>query len=300
MTRATAAFLVGAALAGGNPIAIRYSNRELQPLWGAALRFMLAALLLFAVAAVLRLRLPRGRALAGAVLYGVLCFGTAFSLGYYALDHVHAGLAQTILAIVPLTTLLLAVVQREEAFRSEAVIGAALAIIGIGVLVHAPLAGALPAVAFAALIGNALCVGQATVMVRRFPRVHPVTMNAIGMAVGAAMQIVAAVALGETIALPRREVTLLALVYMIVLGSVVVYILYIVVLSTWSASRAAYSFVVIPLVTVLLSVWLDSEPLTLAATFGGCLIIAGVYVGALHHDRPRRGGDMKETGSRLA
>jgi hypothetical protein len=63
------ALLTAAALGGGNLVGV---NRELDPLWGAGLRFALAAALLGAVMVGLRLSLPRGRALAGAVPYGVL------------------------------------------------------------------------------------------------------------------------------------------------------------------------------------------------------------------------------------
>ena len=65
------AFAANAILAGGNSVAIRFSNRELAPLWGATLRFALAAALLLAVTAALRLTMPRGKALQGALLYGV-------------------------------------------------------------------------------------------------------------------------------------------------------------------------------------------------------------------------------------
>jgi drug/metabolite transporter (DMT)-like permease len=53
------------------------------------------------------------------------------------------------------------------------------------------------------------------------------------------------------------------------------------VLRHWPASRAAYTFVLIPFVTVVLSAWLLDEPVGLALLFGGLLILAGVYVGAL-------------------
>ncbi len=36
-----------------------------------------------------------------------------------------------------------------------------------------------------ALLGGVLCFAEAAVIVRWFPRVHPVTMNAVGMAAGA-------------------------------------------------------------------------------------------------------------------
>ena len=108
MTRATgddrlvtAAFVTGSLLAGGNAVAVRFSNRELDPMWGAGLRFSLAAILLFALMAMLRLGMPRGRALIGALLYGVFNFAAAFGLAYYGLVRVHAGLGQTVLALVP-------------------------------------------------------------------------------------------------------------------------------------------------------------------------------------------------------
>jgi len=62
-------------------------------------------------------------------------------------------------------------------------------------------------------------------------------------------------------------------------------VLYVVVLRHWSASRAAYTFVVVPVVTVALSAWLDDEPVRLALVAGGCLVVLGVYVGALRPER---------------
>jgi drug/metabolite transporter (DMT)-like permease len=278
---AATCFFAGALLAGVNPVAIRFSNRELDPLWGASLRFGIAGAILIALMLAMRLRPPRGRALVGTLLYGTLTFGIAFSLGYYAFVRVHAGLAQTILAIVPLATLLLAVLQRQERLRIAAVVGAVLALTGIALMARTPLREGLPALSLVALLANAFLVAEATVLVRRFPPVHPVTMNAIGMTVGALIQLVAATLVGERIVLPKQPSTWLALAYMVVLGSVLVYILYIVVLEHWSASRAAYSFVLMPVVAIALSVWLDGEPLRLTLVGGGLLILAGIYIGAL-------------------
>ena len=53
------------------------------------------------------------------------------------------------------------------------------------------------------------------------------------------------------------------------------------VLRYWAASRAAYGFVLIPFVTVVLSAWLDDERITASLAIGGLLVLAGVYVGAL-------------------
>ena len=131
---ALVSFVATSVLAGANAVGIRFSNRELDPLWGATLRFSLAAAILLAVMAVLRLSLPRGRALAGAALFGTLNFGAAFALAYVALVQLHAGFAQALLSLVPLLALLLAVAWRQERLTGAAVTGALLALAGVAVM----------------------------------------------------------------------------------------------------------------------------------------------------------------------
>jgi drug/metabolite transporter (DMT)-like permease len=281
---ALAAFIANAVLAGGNAVGIRFTNRELDPLWGAGLRFLLAAVLLLVVMAVLRSAPPRGRALTGALLYGVVNFAGAFALAYYGYVRVHAGLGQTLLALVPLATLLLAVAWRQERLRVAAVVGTLLALAGIAVMSRAR-REAVPLLSLLALVGSALCFAQAAVLVRRFPRLHPVVTNAVGMAAGAALLVAGSVVAGESIVLPRRAATWAALGYLVLFGSVAVFVLYVVVLRYWAASRAAYVFVLIPFVTVVLSVWLDDEPVGAGLVLGGLLVLAGVYVGALRSTR---------------
>jgi drug/metabolite transporter (DMT)-like permease len=285
---APGAFIVASVLAGGNAIGVRFSNRELEPLWGAGFRFALAAMLLAALMAAFRLTPPVGRALTGAVLYGALNFGAAFALVYYGFVDVHAGLGQTLLAVVPLATLLLAVLQRQERFRAEGILGAVFALIGIAVLSHAPLRESVPFLSLLAILAGALCFAQAAIVVRRFPPVHPVTMNAFAMGTAAVLLVACSLLVGETIELPKSGETWAALAYLVVVGSVVVFSLYIVVLRYWSASRVSYTFVLVPVVTVALSAWLDDEPVRTGLLLGGCLVLVGVYVGALRSPVERR------------
>jgi drug/metabolite transporter (DMT)-like permease len=280
--RATlAAFVASSVLAGGNAVAIRFSNRELDPLWGAGLRFLLAAALLLGLMAALRLAVPRGRALAGAVVFGLLQFGATFALAYYALVELHAGFAQILLALVPLMTVLLATAQQQERFRLTALGGALLALAGVLVMSSAALEGSLPLISVLAALGSALCFAEAAVLVRWLPPVHPVTMNAVGMTAGTVGLLVAAVIVGESLELPDRAATWSAVVYLVTFGSIGVFLLYLFVLGRWAASRAAYTFVLIPIVAVLLSAWLDDEPVGVGLLLGGALVLLGVYVGAL-------------------
>jgi drug/metabolite transporter (DMT)-like permease len=277
---ALASFLAGVLPAAGNGVAIRFCNRELAPLWGATLRFILAAIFFIGFMAVLRLRLPRGRALVGAMLYGAIYFGGSSGLAYYALIGMHAGQAQTLLALVPLMTLLLAALYRQEHLRLAGVLGTLMALGGIAVMSRATLQGGVSLVSLLAILGSAFCIAQMGVLVRRFPQVHPVTMNAVGMTAGTALLLVGSMLFSEPLVVPQRATTLLALGYLVP-SSVIVFGLYLVVLRYWAASRAAYSYVLIPVVTIFLSVWLDNERLDMGLLIGGLLVLSGVYVGAL-------------------
>jgi drug/metabolite transporter (DMT)-like permease len=188
---------------------------------------------------------------------------------------------------VPLATLLLAVLQREERLHLWAVVGALLALAGVALMSRAPVRDSVPLLSLLAALGSAFCFAQAAVLVRRFPPVHPVTMNAVGMTIGAVLLLIGSFLVGEPIALPERTATWVALAYLVVIGSMLVFGLYIVVLRRWPASRAAYTFVLIPIVTVTLSAWLDDEPIGTGLVFGGLLVLAGVYVGALRPARVR-------------
>ena len=76
------AFVISTILGGGNAIAVRFSNAELPPFYGAAIRFIVASLLLFLFVFYRRLSLPKGRALFGVLIFGTLQFGFNYALIY--------------------------------------------------------------------------------------------------------------------------------------------------------------------------------------------------------------------------
>jgi drug/metabolite transporter (DMT)-like permease len=284
----TLAFAAGTLFAGANGVAIRFSNRELAPVWGAALRVGLAAVLLIFVMLALRLAFPRGRVLLGGMLFGLFQFAGAFGFFYIALVQIQAGLGQTILALVPLATLLLAVAQRQERLRGAAVVGSLLGLAGVGLISLDPWHESIPPLALLAELASVLCFAQALVLVRRLPPIHPVALNAVGMVAGALVLLSASILLGEPRVIPQRIETWAAVAYVVVIGTVVVFLLHVYVAQNWGASRAAYVMVVIPLVTITLSAWLDQEPITSGLLVGGVLVLGGVYLGALRNERTSR------------
>jgi hypothetical protein len=58
-----------------------------------------------------------------------------------------------------------------------------------------------------AAVASAVCIAQAAVLVRRFPPVHPVTTNAVGIGTGAVLLLAGSMVAGESHALPQRAAT---------------------------------------------------------------------------------------------
>ena len=276
-----AAFAAVVILGGANSVAIRFSNVELPPFSGAAARFAAAALVMFGAMLYLRLGFPRGRALAGVVIFGLLNFGLSYALVYWGLLEVQAGLAQVVLAIIPLMTFFLALAHRQERWRVRPVAGSLLALAGIAVVFGEQVGAAVPLLPLLAIVATAACAAEATVLVKAFPPVHLVTLNAVAMAVGTVFLAVLAVAAGEQLAMPTRLDTWLAFFYLVLIGSVVVFLLFLFVLQRWTASATSFSFVLLPIVTVALGVWLAHETISWTFLVGGVLVLLGVYVGAL-------------------
>jgi drug/metabolite transporter (DMT)-like permease len=280
------AFAVLAAIGGANSVGIRFSNRELAPFWGAGLRFALAGLVFFGIVWARRIPLPRGRALLGTLIFGALGFGLSYALVYWGLLEVPAGFTQIILASVPLLTFFFAVLHGQEAFGWRPLAGALVALAGIGVMFRAPVTP-VPFLPFLAIVGTAASIAESTVVARQFPKVHLAAMNAVAMIAGAALLLVTSGIVGEPRALPTFAVTWIAFGYLVLVGSVAIFALFLFILKRWTASATSFLFVLFPISAVALSAWLEGEPLTPALLLGGVLVLLGVYVGALATTAPR-------------
>ena len=138
MNRPSAAVLVvfvAVVLIGGtNFVAVRFSNRELPPFWGAGLRFAIAGALLVGFAAWRHIRLPLGSRFAGVALLGVLNFGLAYAFAYWGLLQAPSAMAATFVALVPLMTFFMTTALGMESFRWSGVVGGAIAVTGVALV----------------------------------------------------------------------------------------------------------------------------------------------------------------------
>lgn len=275
-----AAFVVVVLFLGINFVAVRFSNQELPPFWGASLRFIIASAVLFAIARFRKIPLPTGAALTGAALFGLFAFSINFALLYWALTRVTAGIASVMFATIPLITLLIASVVGIETLTWRGILGAAIVIAGIGVVFLDQLKFDIPFVYLGAVLLAAVSAAASGVVVKYFPRSHPVATNVVGMALAAVLLLILSLFNRESLALPELSTTWWALAWLVT-SSIVGFVLMVWILSRWTATAMSYGAVLTPLVTVAAASLLAGETPTLTFLGGTVLVLFGVYIGAL-------------------
>ncbi len=277
------AFAVMTVMVGVNANAVKETTHELAPMWSAGIRFAAAALILMAIVLIQRQPFPRGRALVGSLLFGALSFAAFFAFAYAGIKLLPIGVAALIFASVPLITFLAAVLHRIERFRRLTLVGSLIVVGGIALMGGGAAEGPVSTIGILALLAAGVSAAEAAVVAKRFPPVPPLVMNAVGMTVGAVALLILSFALGEAHPVPSQTATWVALVYLVLLGSIVVFVTYLWVLRRWTASGTSYQFVLAPIVAVVFAWLFQDERVTLQLIVGGILVLAGVYVGALLH-----------------
>jgi len=286
--RATRIAFIASVLFGGvNAIGVRETVLELPPLWSAALRFLAAGVILVGITVLTRRQFPRGRSLRGAMLYGAVGFAASFGPISTGLQHVPGGTGSVLIAITPLLTFGLAIVQGQERFHVQGLIGAVVALVGIAIVFAGSMGAAVPIVSLALVLVGALAIAESAVILKAVPRSDPFSTNAVAMLTGGGILLAASFIAREPHALPVRSETWLALGYLVVFGSVVLFALFVFTLQRWTASAVSYATLLFPFVGVTVATLVVGEPFSISLVIGGAVALVGVYLGAFA-SRPHR------------
>ena len=117
-------------------------------------------------------------------------------------------------------------------------------------------------------------------MIKRLPPGHPITANAVGGAFVLPILLALSFLADESWVLPSRPETWLALVFLVVFGTVLLFPLALFIIGRWTASGYSYTNLFKPLAAVALAAVILGEPIRLTFVLGGALVLVGVWVGA--------------------
>lgn len=267
---------------GSSWIAIKYQLGVVPPVVSVAYRFLLAALVMFAWAALTRRRLAFPVAdHAVFALTGALLFSTNFALFYYGGLYLVSGLLAVVFSTATVMNLINAALFLGEPVRLRGLLAAALGIGGLLALFWAEIA----AHGFdqGTLLGLVLCLGgtlsfslgnmvSARIQARNLPLV---STTAWGMAYGALWLVLFSLVTGQPFRFDVALPYIVSLGYLSLVASVVAFATYLTLLRRIGPARAAYTTVIFPLIALLISTVVEDYQWTAPAIVGLAMVLAG-------------------------
>lgn len=285
-------FIIFTAIWGSTWIVIKDQLGTVPPQWSVAYRFVIAAAAMAALAQWKHGSLALGRGgLIAAVFLGFAQFSINFNAVYLAEQHITSGVVATFFALLVIPSTLLAWAFLGQRPSARFLWSSLVAIAGISLLfVHefrqhsarpAELVAGL-GFTLAGMIGAAASnVFQARPKVRLFPLF---TLLAWSMACGALFNLAFAFATAGPPVFTSRPGYWLGMLYLALPASVLTFSLYYPVVRKIGPAKAAYSSVLVPIIAMGFSTWLEGYRWTWLAAAGALLALGGM-VGAL--SRPR-------------
>jgi len=261
---------------GSTYFAIRIGVGSWPPLMMAGVRFMLAGGVLFAWVKFRGQANPTRREVAGAALLGLLMPAIGNGLVTMAETEVSSGIAALMVATVPLFTTLFARLMGQRSQVKEW-LALALGFCGIGILNLGANLSASPRGAVLLLLA---CAGWAlgSALGKRVPQPKGLMSSAVMMLTGGAELLLGSVLYGERLSAMPSTAGWLALLYLVVFGSIIAYTAYLYLLSNVSPAAATSYAYVNPVIAVLLGMSLLGEHVGVQEWCGMAVIVSAVLL----------------------
>lgn len=288
----TLPFVIFTAIWGSTWTVIRGQLGAVPPQWSIAYRFLIAGLImaLFARHKGESLRLG-AQGVAAAAILGLLQFVINFNAVYLAENRITSGLVATVFALLVIPNTLLGWAFLGQKPSRRFVWSSAVAVAGI-VLLFVHEIHAHPARTGSVLTGIALTLAgmlgascanvfQARENVRRFPLF---ALLAWAMALGALMDAALALILNGPPVIDLRIEYWLGLLYLALFASALAFSLYLPVVRRIGPGKAAYSSVIVPIIAMGFSTWLEDYRWT-SLTIAGAVLALGGMAAALTRSR---------------
>ena len=261
---------------GGTFLAVRIAVLATPPLFTAGVRFFVAGTLLYGFMRLRGAPRPSLREWRNLTLIGLLMFALTYGPLFWGEQYVSSSMTAVIEATLPITMIGLEVlVFRTQTLHWRTACGVALGFAGVLLLLFHNAEQRLPLWPCMVILAGGMAWSLGTVISGRLtlPASRPLNAGA-EMMLGGLMLLGLSLSSGELHPFPPITLrAVLALIYLIVFGSIVAYTAYVWLLGRFSATRVSSHAYVNPLVAVALGYFIAGEVVTLRSLLA-CLIIA--------------------------
>jgi len=271
---------------GSTFLAIRVGVREVPPFLLAAMRFVVAGLVLYGWTMVQGERSPSRREWMSASVIAILIFVFDYGLLFWAEQRVPSGIAAVMMATIPVFMALAEIIfLRTQRLTLRLAVALLIGIGGVAILMSRSLSlGGAPIdrAGAGALIISAVSWSIASVLTRKLPLpASKVMSSGAQMLAGGVFLALTAAALGEFRNFHPSAVSRgawLSLLYLIVAGSIIGFTAYVWLIHHESPTKVGTYAYVNPVVAVLVGYFLGGEALGLRTILGTMLVLISVLV----------------------
>jgi drug/metabolite transporter (DMT)-like permease len=271
---------------GSTYFAIRVGVREVPPFLLAAMRFLVAGLVLYGWMIARGERSPSGRQWMSASFLAILIFVLNYGLVFWAEQRVPSGITAVMMATIPAFMALSEIIfLRTQRLTGRLALALLIGIGGVAVLMSRSLnLGGAPIdrVSAVALIVASMSWSVASVLTRKLPLPpSKVISSGAQMLIGGLFLALTAAALGEFRNFHPWTISRgawLSLLYLIVAGSIIAFTAYVWLIHHESPTKVGTYAYVNPVVAVLLGYFLGGEALGLRTILGTLFVLMSVLV----------------------
>jgi drug/metabolite transporter (DMT)-like permease len=285
-------YLVTIIIWGSTWIGIKFQLGTVDPMVSVVYRFALSSVILLVFCKIRCLTLSFSfRDHLFMALLGLLLFSLNYWLVYVAEVYLTSGLVAVLFSSIVFMNIANGAIFLKSPVERKMVMGAILGIAGIGLIFMHEIESFdltdqnLTGVAFGVASVLLASFGNITSARNSRNNIPVIQANAFGMGYGALALAVLALFLGKEFDFALTLPYMSSLVYLSVFGSIIAFTSYLTLIRSLGADKASYSIMVVPVVALIISSFVEGYVWSFSAVAGLMLVVGGNFL-ALHRPVP--------------
>ncbi|MCK5126872.1 MAG: DMT family transporter [candidate division Zixibacteria bacterium] len=263
-------------------LGIKLGLQDAPPVWAAALRMLLAALIIFIYNYIRKNKYPAGiKNLIRVAWPGILMYAGSYTMVYIGNQFVSSQIASILFSTYVFCVILMVpFVVKTEKVTIWSIVGAIIGFAGIVVIFNGPISlnrdSLIGAVLFLIAVN---CSAYATVHIKAFLKDEPIfPMLALQMALGGILMLGVALVMEDFSSFQFTAVSIGSILYLSIFGSVVCFGGYYWLLQRMDAIKVSLIAFITPIVALLAGFIVLDERLTTVDFIGAALVLSGVLI----------------------
>jgi putative membrane protein PagO len=264
---------------------IKLGLRGAPPVTAVAVRYMIAALVIFFIISLRKIRIPRNRNFLYLGLFlGVFQTAIPYVLVYWGEQYISSGLTAILFSTMPISVAIIARIMLHDPLTMRKITGILLSFAGVWIIFSDNLSfgGGDAIKGMAACLVSAFLASFSSVVVKKYAfKYDPFAVLLLPFAIGSLLVWGAAIPMERSNPADYDSFTWFTMLYLAIIGSVTAFAIFFWIIKRIDVTVLSYQTFIIPVLAVLIGwIFLD-EIVTIRVAAGSASILAGIALATL-------------------